>query len=131
MPKNENIRIDKFLWAVRIFKTRSLASEACQKGRVIINDVQVKPSRTITANEIIIVKKLPVVYSYIILEPIENRVGAKLVPEYLKDITPDEEKAKLTNKELTLYGYRDKGTGRPTKKERRNIDRLKEDLNKG
>jgi ribosome-associated heat shock protein Hsp15 len=131
MPKNENIRIDKFLWAVRIFKTRSLASEACQKGRVIINNVQVKPSRTITANETIIVKKLPVIYSFIILEPIENRVGAKLVPEYLKDISTDEEKAKLTNKELSFYGYRNKGTGRPTKKERRNIDRLKEDLNKG
>ena len=131
MPKNENIRIDKFLWAVRIFKTRSLASEACLKGRIIINDIQVKPSRTIKANETIIVKKLPVIYTYIILEPIENRVGAKLVPEYLKDITSDEEKAKLTNKDLTLYGYRDKGTGRPTKKERRNIDRLKEDLNIG
>lgn len=128
MPKNENIRIDKFLWAVRIFKTRSLASEACQKGRIIINNVQVKPSRTITANETIIVKKLPVVYSYIILEPIESRVGAKLVPEYIKDITSDEEKAKLTNKELTLYGYRERGSGRPTKKERRNIDRLKEGL---
>jgi ribosome-associated heat shock protein Hsp15 len=128
MPKNENIRVDKFLWAVRIFKTRSLASEACQKGRVIINNVQVKPSRTITANETIIVKKLPVIYSYIILEPIDNRVGAKLVPEYLKDITPEEEKAKLINKELTFYGYRDKGSGRPTKKERRNIDKLKEGL---
>jgi ribosome-associated heat shock protein Hsp15 len=131
MSKNENIRVDKFLWAVRIFKTRSLASEACQKGRVIINNIQVKPSRTITANEIIVVKKLPVIYSYIILEPIENRVGAKLVPEYLKDITPDEEKDKLTNRELKFYGYRDKGTGRPTKKERRNIDKLKEGLDNG
>jgi ribosome-associated heat shock protein Hsp15 len=128
MPENENIRVDKFLWAVRIFKTRSLASEACQKGRVIINNVQVKPSRIITAKETIIVKKLPVIYSFIILEPIENRVGAKLVPEYLKDITPEEEKAKLINKELTFYGYRDKGSGRPTKKERRNIDKLKEGL---
>ena len=128
MSKNENIRIDKFLWAVRIFKTRSLASEACQKGRVIINNVQVKPSRIITATETLIVKKLPVIYSYIILAPIENRVGAKLVPEYLKDITPDEEKAKLIDRKLTFYGFRDKGTGRPTKKERRNIDKLKEDL---
>jgi ribosome-associated heat shock protein Hsp15 len=128
MPKHENIRVDKFLWAVRLFKTRSLASEACQKGRVIINNFQAKPSHTITANETIIVKKLPVIYTYIIIEPIENRVAAKLVPEYLKDITPEEEKAKLTNRELTFYGYRDKGTGRPTKKERRNIDRLKEGL---
>lgn len=128
MPKNANIRIDKFLWAVRIFKTRSLASEACQKGRVIINSIQVKPSRTITANETLIVKKLPVIYTYIILEPIENRVGAKLVAEYLKDITPEEEKVKLTDRQFTFYGHRDKGTGRPTKKERRNIDRLKDGL---
>jgi ribosome-associated heat shock protein Hsp15 len=131
MPKNENIRIDKFLWAVRIYKTRSLASEACQKGRVVINNIQVKPSRTVTANETIIVKKLPVIYSFIILEPIENRVAAKLVPLFLKDITPEDEKVKLTNRELTFFGYRNKGTGRPTKKERRNIDRLKGDLDNG
>lgn len=128
MSRNENIRIDKFLWAVRIFKTRSLASEACRKGKVIINNVQVKPSRLITPKETILVKKLPLVYSYIVVEPIENRVSAKIVHLYVKDITPEEEKAKIVNRELAGFGYRDKGTGRPTKKERRNIDRLNKDI---
>ncbi|MBA4322710.1 MAG: heat-shock protein Hsp15, partial [Odoribacter sp.] len=100
MPGNDNIRVDKFLWAVRIFKTRSLASEACRKGKIIINNVQVKPSRIITPNETILVKKLPVIFSYIVIGPIENRVSAKMVYLYIKDITPDNEKAKLINREL-------------------------------
>jgi ribosome-associated heat shock protein Hsp15 len=128
MSGKENIRIDKFLWAVRIFKTRSLASDACRKGKIIINNIQVKPSRIITANETIIVKKLPLVYSYSVTEPIENRVSAKLVHLYVNDITPEEERAKLLNRELSGFGYRNKGSGRPTKKERRNIDRLNEGL---
>jgi ribosome-associated heat shock protein Hsp15 len=128
MSGNDKIRIDKFLWAVRIFKTRSLASEACRKGRIIINNVQVKPSRIVTANETIIVKKLPLIFSYSIIEPIENRVSAKLVHHYINDITPEEEKAKMVNKELSGFGFRNKGTGRPTKKERRNIDKLNEGL---
>ena len=128
MSGKENIRIDKFLWAVRIFKTRSLASEACRKGKIIINNIQVKPSRIITVNETIIVKKLPLVYSYSVTEPIENRVSAKLVHLYVNDITPEEERAKLLNRELSGFGYRNKGSGRPTKKERRNIDRLNEEL---
>jgi ribosome-associated heat shock protein Hsp15 len=128
IPGKENIRIDKFLWAVRIFKTRSQASEACSKGRIIVNNIQVKPSRIITANETITVKRLPLVHSYSVIEPIENRVSAKLVHLYVNDITPEEEKAKLSNRELSGFGYRNKGTGRPTKKERRNIDKLKEGL---
>lgn len=128
MSGKENIRIDKFLWAVRIFKTRSLASEACRKGKIIINNVQVKPSRIITANETITVKILPLVYSYSVIEPIENRVSAKLVHLYVNDNTPEEERAKLLNREFSGFGYRNKGSGRPTKKERRNIDRLNEGL---
>jgi ribosome-associated heat shock protein Hsp15 len=128
MSGKENIRIDKFLWAVRIFKTRSLASEACRKGKIIINNVQVKPSRIVTANETITVKKLPLVYFYSVIEPVENRVSAKLVHLYVNDVTPEEERAKLLNRELSGFGYRNKGMGRPTKKERRNIDRLKEGL---
>jgi ribosome-associated heat shock protein Hsp15 len=131
MSRNNEIRIDKFLWAVRIFKTRSIASEACSKGRILINDIHVKPSRIITANETIIVKKLPLIYSYKVILPIENRVSAKLVQLYINDITPDVEKAKLINRELGGFGFRDKGTGRPTKRERRNIDRLKNDLDIG
>jgi ribosome-associated heat shock protein Hsp15 len=128
MPGDKNIRIDKFLWAVRIFKTRSLASEACRKGRVIINNIQVKPSRIVVADETIIVKKLPLVFTYHVIEPIENRISAKIVPLHIKDTTSDEEKSKLLNRDLTGFGYRDKGAGRPTKRERRTIDRLKNDM---
>jgi ribosome-associated heat shock protein Hsp15 len=126
MPGSEKIRIDKFLWAVRIFKTRSLASEACRKGRIIINNIQVKPSRVIEPNEIITVKKLPVLYTYEIIHPIENRVSAKLVGSYLKDLTPEDEKSKLILSRTSGFGLRPKGFGRPTKKERRTIDRLNE-----
>jgi ribosome-associated heat shock protein Hsp15 len=123
--KNE-IRIDKFLWSVRLYKTRSIASDECRKGRIIINDIQVKPSRTVLKNEVIIVKKPPVVYSYRVIEPIENRVGAKLVDKYIEDLTPDEEKIKLNVRDSIGVIHRDKGTGRPTKKERRLIDRIKD-----
>jgi len=128
MADNKNIRIDKFLWSVRIYKTRSIASDECRKGRIIINDIQVKPSRSVLKNEIITVKKPPVIYSYRVIEPIENRIAAKLVEQFIEDITPKEEKAKLDIKQAVGIVYRDKGTGRPTKKERRLIDRIKDDL---
>src|SRR5512133_119990 len=126
MTDNKTIRIDKFLWSVRIYKTRSIASDECRKGRIIIGDVQVKPSRTITKNEIIIVKKPPVIYTYRVIEPIENRVSAKLVEQFIEDLTPDAEKAKLNIRDSVGIIHRDKGTGRPTKKERRQIDRIKD-----
>lgn len=129
MPESKSVRIDKFLWSVRIFKTRSIASEECRKGRVIINDVQVKPSRLVSKDEIITVKKLPVVYTYRVIEPIESRVGAKLVQSYIEDLTPEEEKMKLEISHASRNGFRLKGTGRPTKKERRNLDRLINDFN--
>jgi ribosome-associated heat shock protein Hsp15 len=128
MPDNKTIRIDKFLWSVRIYKTRSIASDECRKGRIIINDIQVKPSRIVVKNEIITVKKPPVIYSYRVIEPIENRVSAKLVEQFIEDLTPEEEKTKLNIRQATGVIYRDKGTGRPTKKERRQIDRIKDDL---
>jgi ribosome-associated heat shock protein Hsp15 len=128
MPDNKNIRIDKFLWSVRIYKTRSIASEECRKGRIIINDIQVKPSRTVVKNEIITVKKPPVIYSYRVIEPIENRVSAKLVEQFIEDLTPEAEKAKLNIRDSVGIIHRDKGTGRPTKKERRQIDRVKDDF---
>lgn len=127
MADNNPIRIDKFLWSVRIYKTRSIASDECRKGRIFINNVQVKPSRVIYKYETIIVKKPPVVYTYKVIEPIENRVSAKLVEKFIEDMTPEEEKAKLDVKQTIGIIYRDKGTGRPTKKERRLIDKLKED----
>ena len=95
MTDNKPIRIDKFLWSVRIYKTRSIASDECRKGRIIINNIQVKPSRIVTKNEIITVKKPPVTYTYRVIEPIENRVSAKLVEKFIEDLTPEEEKAKL------------------------------------
>ena len=129
MGDSKPIRIDKFLWSVRLYKTRSIASEECRKGRILINNIQVKPSRIVLKNEIIIVKKLPVVFTFRVIEPIENRVSAKLVNQFVEDLTTDEEKAKLYVKLAGGIVYRDKGTGRPTKKERRLIDKLKEDSN--
>jgi ribosome-associated heat shock protein Hsp15 len=128
MTDKKEIRIDKFLWSVRIYKTRSIASDECRKGRIIINDIQVKPSRTVLKNEIITVKKPPVNYSYRVIEPIENRVGAKLVSQFIEDLTPEEEKIKLELGQTGGMVYRDKGTGRPTKKERRQIDRIKDGI---
>jgi len=128
MADNKTVRIDKFLWSVRLYKTRSIASDECRKGRVLIDKIQVKPSRLVAADEIVVVKKPPVNYTYRILEPIENRVSAKLVEKYLLDLTPEEEKIKLDVRQAAGIVFRDKGTGRPTKKERRLIDRLKEDL---
>ncbi len=116
MADKQNIRIDKFLWSVRIYKTRSIASDECRKGRIFMNDLQVKPSRIILKDEIIVVKKPPVIYSYKVIEPIENRVSAKLVGQFIEDLTPSEEKAKLDMRQAVGVIFRDKGTGRPTKK---------------
>jgi len=129
MTDTKSIRIDKFLWSVRLYKTRSLASDECRKGRIIINNIQVKPSRIILKNEIIIVKKPPVIFTYKVIDPIEARVSAKLVDMYIEDLTTPEEKEKLVIRQTGGTGYRDKGSGRPTKKERRVIDKLKEDFN--
>jgi len=129
MTEDKSIRIDKYLWSVRIYKTRSIASEECRKGRISISDVQVKPSRTISKNEIIIVRKPPVNFTYRVIDPIENRVAAKLVQQFIEDITPEEEKLKLEFRHTSGTFLREKGTGRPTKKERRLIDKLKDETN--
>jgi len=126
MKKDTNVRIDKFLWSVRVYKTRSQAADACKKGRVTINDVQIKPSRIISVGEVVFVKKTPIVYSYIILDLLGNRVSAKLVANYINDITPKEELDKLDLNKRGGFYYREKGTGRPTKKERRIIDSINE-----
>jgi ribosome-associated heat shock protein Hsp15 len=128
ISESQPIRIDKFLWSVRIYKTRSIASEACRRGRIIINNIQVKPSRSVFKDEIITVKKLPVIYTYRIIKPIENRVSAKLVSNYIEDLTPEEEKIKLDLRHAGFTSYREKGLGRPTKKERRNLDRFTGDI---
>ncbi len=129
MSDLKQIRIDKFLWSVRIYKTRSIASEACRKGRILINDIPVKPSRIISSGEIIVVKKPPVTYSYHIIEPIENRIPAKLAGNYIEDLTSMEEKEKLESSHSAFTSFRERGTGRPTKRERRNLDRFIDDFN--
>ena len=122
MTDNKSIRIDKFLWSVRIYKTRSIASDACRKGRIIINNIQVKPSRIIAENEIIIVKKPPVIYTYRVIEPIENRVSAKLVEQFIEDLTPEEEKSKL-DIQHTGGTRLQRQRNRPSNKKREKTDR--------
>ena len=122
----ENLRIDKWLWAVRIFKTRSQASEACKKGRIIIGGIQVKPSRIVKTGEIIIIRKPPVVYTYKVKGLLQRRQSAKIAQEYYDDLTSVEELNKLQVKEK-LFFSRGKGSGRPTKKERRILDKLRGD----
>jgi ribosome-associated heat shock protein Hsp15 len=123
---DEPIRIDKFLWSVRIYATRSLATEECKKGRVTIGDVAVKPSRVAKVGETILVRKNPVTYTYRIVELLGKRVGAKLVPLYLEDLTPEEELRKLDVSYTGSLFTRDRGAGRPTKKDRRDIGRVTE-----
>ena len=117
MPKE--VRIDKWLWAVRIFKTRTIATEACKKGRVTIGGVNVKPSRTIKAGDVIEVRKPPVTYSFRVLDVAENRMGAKLVPNFLENITPPEQYELLEMIRISGFVDRQKGLGRPTKREGR------------
>ena len=125
MQQEDNLRIDKWLWAVRIFKTRSQASEACKKGKVLIGDIQVKPSRVIKVGEIIFVKRPPLTYQYKVLGLLGKRQSAKIVIDYVEDITPESEKEKLDIQRFTGFEIRDRGVGRPTKRERRLIEELK------
>lgn len=126
---NESVaRVDKWLWTVRIFKTRSIATEECKKGRVKVNDAEVKPSKEVKPGDAITVRKPPVVYSYIVKDIPKSRVGAKLVPDYLDSTTPAEELAKLEPGFLAFQGTRARGTGRPTKKERRNLDNIRDSI---
>ena len=115
-------RIDKWLWAARIFKTRSMAAAACKKGQISMNGAQLKPSRTIKAGDIINVRKPPVTYSFKVKQTIEKRVGAKLLPDILENVTPPEQYELLEMNRLSGFVNRAKGTGRPTKKDRRNLE---------
>lgn len=122
----EKVRLDKWLWAVRIYKTRSMASDACRNGRVFVNSQPVKPSRDIVVGDNITVRKMPVIYSYVVKQLSEKRMSAKMVPDYLEDNTSLEELGKLRVQEV-VFSKRQRGTGRPTKKERRQLDDLRED----
>jgi ribosome-associated heat shock protein Hsp15 len=116
------VRIDKWMWATRIFKTRTIAVEACKKNRVMVNNALVKPSRMIKTGDIVAVKKPPITYSFKVLDLTANRVGAKLVPNYLENITPPEQYEILELQKISGFVDRAHGTGRPTKKDRREID---------
>lgn len=119
-----DVRVDKYLFAMRIYKTRSIAADACKAGRVTMNDVPLKPSRTFSIGNKFSVRKGPITYTYEILRLSENRLGAKLVPEYLRDITPPDQLELLELSRLSAQAYRDRGTGRPTKKDRRDIEQF-------
>ena len=115
-------RIDKWLWAARIFKTRSIAADAIKNGRVTIQGVNVKPSRMVKVGEVVSVRKPPVTYSFKILQTIEQRVGAKLIPGIYENVTPPDQYELLEMNRISGFINRQRGTGRPTKKERRALD---------
>ena len=115
-------RIDKWLWAARIFKTRSLAADACKNGRVTFNGSTIKPSRMIKAGDTVHVKKSPITYSFKVLKAIEQRVGAKLIPEIYENVTDPKQYELLEMSRISGFVDRARGTGRPTKKERRALD---------
>ena len=121
MASNE-VRIDKWLWAVRIFKTRTIASDAIKMGRVTIGGQKVKPSRNVKVGEVIDVKKTPITYSFKVLALAENRMGAKLVPGFMENVTRKEQLDLLEMNRISGFRDRAKGLGRPTKKDRRDID---------
>ena len=122
----EEVRIDKWLWATRIFKTRTIASDACKKGRVTIKGQNVKPSHGIRVGQVVEVRKPPVTYSFEVLGLIENRVGAKLVPNYLKNVTSRDQLELLDMVKRSGFVTRQKGLGRPTKKEGRELAQFTE-----
>lgn len=115
-------RIDKWMWAARIFKTRTIAAEACKKGRIYINGAQAKPARMIKPGDTIQVKKPPITYSFKVIQAIEKRVGAKLVPEIMENVTTPYQYELLEMSKISGFVNRAKGTGRPTKKDRRDLD---------
>lgn len=119
---SDQARIDKWLWAVRIYKTRSIAAEACKKGHISIGDRTAKPAHNIRVGDIVNVKKAPITYSFRVLKCAENRVGAKLVPELMENITSQEQYEILEMSKISGFIDRQRGTGRPTKKERRDLD---------
>ena len=119
---NSEARIDKWLWAARIYKTRTLASDACKNGRITINGALAKPSRTVKVGDQVGGKKSPITYSFRVLQTIEKRVGAKLLPEVFENVTPPEQYELLEMNRISGFVDRARGTGRPTKKDRRALD---------
>ena len=127
----DSTRLDKYLWSIRAFKTRSDATDACRGGKVTVNGQDAKPSREVKAGDILQVRKGPVLYKYKVLQPIDRRQGAALVPQYAENLTPESELAKLHAPHESFFVVRDRGAGRPTKKERRQMDTLYSELDEG
>ena len=127
----DEVRLDKYLWSIRVYKTRSEATTACNGGKVRLNGSDVKPSKMVKAGDTIVVRKGPVTYTYKVLALIDKRQGAKLVPQYVENQTPQEELDKLRAPVETFFLKRDRGAGRPTKKDRRQMDDLWESLDYG
>lgn len=125
---NTEARIDKWLWAARIFKTRTIAAAACKKGQVSLKGSPVKASRMIKTGDVIEVRKPPITYSFRVLQAIEKRVGAKLIPEILENITAPEQYEILEMSKISGFVNRAKGTGRPTKKDRRSLDEFQNEV---
>ncbi len=130
MLKQNKIRIDKFLWCVRIYKTRKLSSEACIKSKVKVNDKNIKPSYSVKVGDTIKIKKRILTVSIKVNELLKNRIPAKSLHEYIEDITPDSERIKIEVVKSLPHAFGEKGKGRPTKKERRKINKNLEDYSK-
>ena len=120
----EEVRIDKYLWSIRVYKTRTEATDACKGGKVRVNGADTKPSKPVKPGDVIVARKGAVVYTYKVLELVDKRQGAKLVPQYAENQTPAEELAKLRAPVETFFLKRDRGAGRPTKKDRRQMEDL-------
>lgn len=120
----EEVRLDKYLWSIRAYKTRSEATTACNGGKVRLNGADVKPSKAVKVGDVIVVRKGPVTYTYKVLALLDKRQGPKLVPQYAENLTPQEELDKLHAPVETFFLKRDRGAGRPTKKDRRQMDEL-------
>ena len=120
----EGIRIDKYLWTIRVFKTRTDATDACKGGKVKIGTVNAKPSRDVQVGEVISVRKGAVTFTYKVLQLVDHRLGAKLVPDFAENLTPESEIEKLRAPVESFFLTRDRGAGRPTKKDRREIEQI-------
>jgi ribosome-associated heat shock protein Hsp15 len=125
---SDNVRLDKYLWAVRIFKTRSDAADAIRNNKVTVNGAYAKPSREAKIGDRVEVKRAMITYTYLITELVANRQPAKNVPQFCQNITPQSELEKLNIPRETIFVFRERGTGRPTKKERREIDAVMEEM---
>ncbi len=120
-------RVDKWLWAMRVFKTRTIATDACKKGRVMMGGVAVKPSRCVKPGDVIDVRKPPITYTFRVKALAPNRLGARLVPDYLENITPQAQYDLLEMTRISGFVDRRKGLGRPTKRDSRELSRFRED----